>query len=34
MTLQYTKDPQMDSLLRMTNYVLMKIKLQTKEMSL
>jgi hypothetical protein len=34
MTLQYTEDPQMDSLLRMTNYVLMKIKLQTKEMSL
>ncbi len=34
MTLQYTSDPQMDSLLRMTNYVMMKIKKQTKEMYL
>jgi len=33
MTLQYT-DPQMDSLIRMTNNVMMKIKQQTKEMSL
>ncbi len=31
MTLQYMGDPQMDALLRMTHYVLMKIKQQTKE---
>ncbi len=29
---QYIGDPQMDALLRMTNYVVMKIKQQTKEM--
>ncbi len=34
MTLQITVDPQMDELLRMTNYVMMKIKQQTKEMYL
>ena len=34
MTLQYTADPQMDSLIKMTNDVIMKIKQQTKEMSL
>jgi len=34
MTLQYTADPQMDELLRMTINVMMKIKQQTKEMSL
>ncbi len=32
MTLQITVDPQMDELLKMTNYVMMKIKQQTKEM--
>ncbi len=32
MTLQYMGDPQMDALLRMTHYVFMKIKKQTKEM--
>ncbi len=32
MTLQYMGDPQMDALLRMTTYVMMKIKKQTKEM--
>ena len=32
MTLQITVDPQMDELLRMTTYVLTKIKQQTKEM--
>ncbi len=32
MTLQYMGDPQMDELLRMTTYVMMKIKQQTKEM--
>ena len=31
MTLQYMGDPQMDALLRMTAYVMMKIKQQTKE---
>jgi len=31
MTLQYVIDPQMDVLLNMTNDVVMKIKLQTKE---
>ncbi len=34
MTLQITVDPQMDELLRMTTYVMMKIKQQTKEMYL
>ncbi len=34
MTLQITVDPQMDELLKMTNYVMMKIKQQTKEMYL
>ncbi len=33
MTLQYA-DPQMDSLIKMTSDVMMKIKQQTKEMSL
>ena len=32
MTLQYVMDPQMEVLLNMTNDVIMKIKLQTKEM--
>ena len=32
MTLQYIGVPQMDALLRMTNYVLIKIKQQTREM--
>jgi len=32
MTLQFPKDPQIDTLLKMTNDVVMKIKLQTKEM--
>ncbi len=32
MTLQYVMDPQMEVLLNMTNDVVMKIKLQTKEM--
>ncbi len=31
MTLQYVIDPQMEVLLNMTNDVVMKIKLQTKE---
>jgi len=31
MTLQYTADPQMDELLKMTNNVVMKIKQQTQE---
>ena len=31
MTLQYPEDPQMEILLKMTNDVLSKIKLQTKE---
>ena len=34
MTLQYIEDPQMDSLIKMTNDVIMKIKQQTKEMYL
>ena len=34
MTLQYTRDPQMDSLIKMTSVVIMKIKQQTKEMYL
>ncbi len=34
MTLQYTADTQMDSLIKMTSDVMMKIKQQTKEMSL
>jgi len=29
---QYVEDPQMKMLLKMTNYVVMKIKQQTKEM--
>ncbi len=31
MTLQFPDDPQIDTLLKMTNDVVMKIKLQTKE---
>jgi len=31
MTLQFPKDPQIDTLLKMTNDVVMKIKLQTRE---
>ncbi len=34
MTLQYVQDPQMDVLLKMTNTVISKIKLQTQEISL
>ncbi len=34
MTLIYTADPQMDSLIKMTSDVIMKIKQQTKEMYL
>jgi len=33
MTLQYVQDPQIDSLLKMTNDVMMKIKAQTQESS-
>ena len=33
MTLQSVADPQMNTLLKMTNDVIMKIKQQTKEMS-
>ncbi len=32
MTLQYPEDPQIEILLRMTNYVLSTIKQQTSEM--
>jgi len=31
MTLQFPEDPQIDTLLKMTNDVVMKIKLQTRE---
>jgi hypothetical protein len=34
MTLQFPEDPKIDALLKMTNDVVMKIKLQTKEMYL
>jgi hypothetical protein len=34
MTYQFTADSSIDNLLKMTNDVMMKIKLQTQEMSL
>jgi hypothetical protein len=34
MTLQFPEDPQIDTLLKMTNEIVMKIKEQTKEMYL
>ncbi len=34
MTFEYPEDPQIDTLLKMTNEIVMKIKEQTKEMYL